>query len=97
VLVDRTADAATNSGTRSARSGDNPELRIIATVAECGLSRIVARHRHPPPVDLRGEVGTGKHIGRLPLEDAADSEARRSRRHGRPDAGGGHGRRDEAR
>jgi NitT/TauT family transport system substrate-binding protein len=43
LLVDRTADAATNSETQILlRSIGNPELRIVMTVAECEY-RLVAR------------------------------------------------------
>jgi NitT/TauT family transport system substrate-binding protein len=61
LLVDRTADAATNSETQILlRSVDNPELRIVMTVAECDY-RIVARRSAGIRrlVDLRGKrVGT---------------------------------------
>jgi len=61
LLVDRTADAATNSETQILlRSVDNPELRIVMTVAECEY-RIVARRSAGIRrlVDLRGrKVGT---------------------------------------
>jgi NitT/TauT family transport system substrate-binding protein len=57
LLVDRTADAATNSETQILlRSVDNPELRIVMTVAECDY-RIVARRSAGIRrlVDLRGK------------------------------------------
>ena len=57
LLVDRTADAATNSETQILlRSVDNPELRIVMTVAECEY-RIVARRSAGIRrlVDLRGK------------------------------------------
>ena len=61
LLVDRTADAATNSETQILlRSVDNPELRIVMTVAECEY-RIVARRSAGIRrlMDLRGrKVGT---------------------------------------
>jgi ABC-type nitrate/sulfonate/bicarbonate transport system substrate-binding protein len=61
LLVDRTADAATNSETQILlRSVDHPELRIVMTVAECEY-RIVARRSAGIRrlVDLRGrKVGT---------------------------------------
>jgi NitT/TauT family transport system substrate-binding protein len=61
LLVDHTADAATNSETQILlRSVDNPELRIVMTVAECDY-RIVARRSAGIRrlVDLRGKrVGT---------------------------------------
>jgi NitT/TauT family transport system substrate-binding protein len=61
LLVDRSADAATNSETQILlRSVDNPELRIVMTVAECDY-RIVARRSAGIRrlVDLRGKrVGT---------------------------------------
>ncbi len=61
LLVDRTADAATNSETQILlRSVDNPDLRIVMTVAECDY-RIVARRSAGIRrlVDLRGKrVGT---------------------------------------
>ena len=61
LLVDRTADAATNSETQALlRSVDSPDLRIVMTVAECEY-RIVARRSAGIRglVDLRGKkVGT---------------------------------------
>jgi NitT/TauT family transport system substrate-binding protein len=61
LLVDRTADAATNSETQILlRSIANPELRIVMTVAECEY-RLVARRSAGIRrlVDLRGKrVGT---------------------------------------
>jgi sulfonate transport system substrate-binding protein len=61
LLVNRSADAATNSETQILlRSVDNPELRIVMTVAECEY-RIVARRSAGIRrlVDLRGKkVGT---------------------------------------
>jgi sulfonate transport system substrate-binding protein len=61
LLVDRTADAATNSETQILlRSVENPDLRIVMTVAECEY-RIVARRSAGIRrlVDLRGrKVGT---------------------------------------
>ena len=61
LLVDRTADAATNSETQILlRSVDNPDLRIVMTVAECEY-RLVARRSAGIRrlVDLRGKkVGT---------------------------------------
>jgi sulfonate transport system substrate-binding protein len=61
LLVNRTADAATNSETQILlRSVDSPDLRIVMTVAECEY-RIVARRSAGIGrlVDLRGKkVGT---------------------------------------
>jgi sulfonate transport system substrate-binding protein len=61
LLVDRTADAATNSETQALlRSVESPGLRIVMTVAECDY-RIVARRSAGIRrlSDLRGKkVGT---------------------------------------
>ncbi len=61
LLVDRTADAATNSETQILiRSVANPELRVVMTVAECWY-RIVGRRSSGIQTlrDLRGKrVGT---------------------------------------
>jgi sulfonate transport system substrate-binding protein len=61
LLVNRTADAATNSETQALlRSVDSPDLRIVMTVAECEY-RIVARRSAGirTLADLRGKrVGT---------------------------------------
>ena len=102
LLVDRTADVATNSETQVLlRSVENPDLRIVMTVAE-GHYRIVARRsagiRRVGGSAWKESRRPGEHVGRvLPLEDAADGEARRTGRHGRPDARGRHGRRHETR
>ena len=61
LLVDRTADAATNSETQILlRSVENPDLRVVMTIAECEY-RIVARRSSGVRriVDLRGKrIGT---------------------------------------